>query len=69
VNHSTRYEVLKNDTKYIKCHEWFKNLVWESVIARKTKPFVALSGGQDTTNFGLYEEGLGMAGIKIRVCG
>jgi len=37
VDCSTRYEVLKNDTKYIKCHEWFKNLVWESIIVRKTK--------------------------------
>lgn len=40
VNHSIRYDVLKNDTKCIKCHEWFKKLLWESIIARKIKPFV-----------------------------
>jgi hypothetical protein len=54
LNHSTRYKVLKNDTKYIKCHEWLKNLVWESIIARKTKPFVALCQVERTQQTLIY---------------
>lgn len=55
---SKRYSVLKNGTKDIKDHEWFRTLDWEAVLARKTKPsFVPhVSGGDDTTNFDFCEE-------------
>jgi len=54
VNCIMRYQVLKNDTKYTECHEWFKNLAWESKITRKTKSFVPLCQVERTQQTLIY---------------
>lgn len=50
--------MLKNGSKDIKCHEWFKTLDWEAVLNKKCKPAYKpkVSGEGDTSNFDEYDE-------------
>lgn len=50
--------MLKNGTKDIKCHEWFKALDWDSVLSKKMKPSFKpkVAGEGDTSNFDDYDE-------------
>ncbi|CAG2197335.1 PRKX [Mytilus edulis] len=49
---------MKNGTEDCKRHKWFKNIVWEDVVARKLTPPVVpkLSHAGDTKNFDEYPE-------------
>lgn len=53
-----RFGLLKNGTKDIKNHEWFKTLDWDAVLNKKVKPAYKpkVSGEGDTSNFDQYDE-------------
>lgn len=53
-----RFGLLKNGTKDIKNHEWFKTLDWDAVLNKKFKPTYKpkVSGEGDTSNFDEYDE-------------
>lgn len=50
--------MLKNGTKDIKCHEWFKTLDWDGILNKKFKPTYKpkVAGEGDTSNFDEYDE-------------
>jgi hypothetical protein len=70
---SVMSETLQSVRSYrVRCVRWVRCSAYPPRIRHihVNKIFCrTVSGGEDTTNFDPYKEGLGMAGIKIRVCG
>ena len=58
VDRTKRYGVLKNGTKDVKGHEWFKSMDWEALLQKKLKPMFKpkVAGTDDVSNFEAYEE-------------
>ncbi|CAG2053637.1 unnamed protein product [Timema podura] len=58
VDRSKRFGNLKDGTKDIKGHDWFKEVDWDSILNRKFKPSYVprISDPIDTSNFDSYEE-------------
>lgn len=58
VDRTKRFGILKNGTKDVKGHEWFKSMDWEALLQKKLKPLFKpkVSGADDASNFGKYEE-------------
>ncbi|XP_044762284.1 cAMP-dependent protein kinase catalytic subunit 1-like [Coccinella septempunctata] len=58
VDRTKRYGVLKDGSKDVKAHNFFKGFEWDPLLQKKLKPpFVPeVQGAGDATNFDFYEE-------------
>lgn len=57
-NNIFRFGILKNGSKDVKGHEWFKTVDWDAVLTQKIKPAYKpkIKGEEDTSNFDYYDE-------------
>ncbi|XP_026481705.1 cAMP-dependent protein kinase catalytic subunit beta-like [Ctenocephalides felis] len=58
VDRTKRFGMMKDGSKDIKAHEWFRSLDWENVLMRRVKPSYKpkLTGADDASNFDKYDE-------------
>ena len=58
VDRTKRFGELKNGTRDVKGHEWFKTMDWDSLLQKKLKPVFKpkVTGADDVSNFQAYEE-------------
>lgn len=53
-----RYGILKNGSKDVKGHEWFKSVDFDQIMRRRVKPSFKpkVRDAGDTSNFDYYDE-------------
>lgn len=53
-----RYGILRNGSKDVKGHEWYKGFDWDALMSKKIKPSYKPKVGSegDTSNFDEYDE-------------